>query len=39
MKEVLDGQIDDDLEDDCPLCQQMKGQPEFFCEFDLKPVA
>ena len=27
MKEVLDGQIDDDLEDDCPLCQSMKDQP------------
>jgi hypothetical protein len=26
MKEVLDGQIDYDLEDDCPLCQEMKGQ-------------
>lgn len=27
IKEVLNGQIDDDLEDDCPLCQEMKGQP------------
>jgi len=27
MKEVLDGHIDDDLEDDCPCCQTMKGQP------------
>jgi hypothetical protein len=27
IKEVLDGHIDDDLEDDCPLCQVMKGQP------------
>jgi len=27
IKEVLGGQIDDDLEDDCPLCQEMKDQP------------
>ena len=27
IKEILDGHIDDDLEDDCPLCQSMKGQP------------
>ncbi len=27
MKEVLDNQIDNDLEDDCPSCQEMKGQP------------
>ena len=27
IKEVLDGHIDDDLEDDCPFCQDMKGQP------------
>jgi hypothetical protein len=27
MKEVIDGHIDDDLEDDCPLCQAMKGLP------------
>ncbi|MBL7157282.1 MAG: hypothetical protein ISS92_03855 [Candidatus Omnitrophica bacterium] len=27
IKEVLDGQIDNDLEDDCSLCQTMKGQP------------
>ena len=27
IQEVLNGQVDDDLEDDCPLCQTMKGQP------------
>ena len=27
IKEVLDGQIEDDIEDDCPFCQKMKGQP------------
>ncbi len=27
MKEVLDSQIDNGLEDNCPLCQTMKGQP------------
>ncbi|MDD5421943.1 MAG: hypothetical protein WC592_02300 [Candidatus Omnitrophota bacterium] len=27
IKEVLEGHIDDDLEDDCPLCQEMKGKP------------
>ena len=27
IREVLDGKVDDDLEDDCPLCQVMKGQP------------
>jgi len=27
IKEVLDGRIDDDLEDDCPLCRAMKGHP------------
>lgn len=27
IKEVLDGQIDGDLERDCPLCQAMRGQP------------
>jgi len=27
IKEVLEGRIDDDYEDDCPLCQSMKGQP------------
>ena len=27
MEEVLDGQIDYDLENDCPLCQTIKGQP------------
>ena len=26
IKEVIDGWIDDDLDDDCPLCQTMKGQ-------------
>jgi len=26
VKEVADGRIDDDLENDCPLCQAMKGQ-------------
>jgi hypothetical protein len=26
IKEVLDGHVDDDLEDDCPLCQSMNGQ-------------
>ena len=27
MKEIVDGHIDDDLEDDCPLCQEMRGKP------------
>ena len=27
IKEVINGHIDDDLEDNCPLCQTMKGQP------------
>jgi hypothetical protein len=27
MREVVDSHIDDDLEDDCPLCQTMKSQP------------
>ena len=27
IKEVLDGHADEDLEDDCPCCQMMKGQP------------
>ena len=27
IKEVIDGHIDDDLEDNCPPCQTMKGQP------------
>ena len=27
IKEVVRGQIDDDLEDDCPLCKEIKGQP------------
>ncbi len=27
IKEVMDGHIDDDLEDDCSLCQTMKDQP------------
>ena len=27
IKEIIDGHIDDDLEDDCLLCQTMKGQP------------
>ena len=27
IKEVLEGKIDDDLEDDCPLCRSMRGQP------------
>ena len=27
IKEVLEGHTDDDLEDDCPLCQEIKGQP------------
>lgn len=27
IKEVLDDQIDNDLEDDCPLCQMMRDQP------------
>lgn len=27
IKEVLDGHADDDLEDDCPLCQSMKNEP------------
>ena len=27
IKEVLDGQINNDLEGDYPLCQTMKGQP------------
>ena len=27
MKEVIDGQIDNDLEDDCPICQSLKGLP------------
>ena len=27
IKEVIDGWIDDDLDDNCPLCQTMKGQP------------
>ena len=27
IKEVLDGNIDSDFEDDCALCQTMKGQP------------
>lgn len=27
IREVLDGQIDDDLDDGCPLCQTMKGHP------------
>ena len=27
IKEVLDGHIDDDLEDDCPLCQAMRNEP------------
>lgn len=26
MREVLNGQIDDDLEDGCPLCQEIKGR-------------
>lgn len=26
IEEGLGGQIDDDFEDDCPLCQTMKGQ-------------
>ena len=26
IKEVLHGRVDDDLEDDCPLCQTMKNQ-------------
>lgn len=26
IEEVLNSQIDNDLEDDCPLCQAMKGQ-------------
>jgi len=25
IKEVVDGHIDDDFDDDCPLCQSMKG--------------
>ncbi len=27
MREALAGQIDNDLEDDCPLCQTIKDQP------------
>ena len=27
IKEVIDGMIDDDLGDDCPLCQEIKDQP------------
>lgn len=27
IREIIDVQIDDDFEDDCPLCQTMKGQP------------
>jgi len=27
IKEVVDGHIDDDLEDDCPLCRMMKDEP------------
>lgn len=27
IQEVINGQIDDDLEDDCPLCQTMKSRP------------
>ena len=27
IKEMLDGQIDNDLEIDCPLCQSMKNEP------------
>jgi hypothetical protein len=27
IQEAINGQIYDDLEDDCPLCQSLKGQP------------
>ena len=27
IKEMLDGQIDNDLEIDCPLCRSMKNEP------------
>ena len=27
INEVLDGHADDDLEDDCPICQSMKNEP------------
>jgi len=27
IKKIMDGHVDNDLEDDCPLCQTMKSQP------------